>query len=113
MSKLKIVAENRSEAPALFVLDVFSEEPEVNDFILDLPGYDPTSDTNFLWRCEHNEMTDPGRGIMLDINVNYDADVNELGPKLWFRMPKALRKRFFLRKVIWNGINMLTKTGWV
>ena len=110
MSKLFILAENRSEAPVAFVIDAFSEAPAKEGRIV-LPAYDQQKEPSFLFRYAAPQETRPGLSIKLDIEVNYETQYNDLGPKIWFRMPRELRGKFFCHKLLWNGKSLMKTKG--
>jgi hypothetical protein len=100
------MAENRSRAPLIFAIDVFNSTPKDRIIIVD-----PTSEDSFLFRVNINEPTDPGRGIQIDLELNYEAKSNDKGAMLWFVMPRRLREKFFLHELTWNGVSMLKEKG--
>lgn len=116
MSKLFIIAENRSDTPALFVIDVFEKQPKKEGIVIN-PNYDQRKDPGHLFRyptdVEGSPIeTRPGMSIKVELEIGgYEAKYNDLGPLLWFRMPRELQNKFYVYSLTWNGKSMIKGGG--
>lgn len=113
MGKLKVVAENCSNAPAYFSLCIYAGAPEKDSRIITKLKWDPRDDPNFLFMIEIDQLTDPGKGVSFESEVNYEPKHSNGMPKLWFRTPPDMSRRFAVHEVSWNGQKLLHKKGWI
>ena len=110
-SQLSILAENRSKARARFCLHLFKGEPERGRGAVIASGYDFTTDPNYLFTIESDSETEPGNAFKLDMELTLDVEVNERGPKIWFRCPEKIRGVFLLHYLVFHGRDMLARPG--